>query len=1424
MDTTNGVEEQLQTEQSKPVEKVVLSPNSYDSDTPKFGTEEGYKAPLRISGVDGTEIGAGKNAEYFRNGLIGIFGGEEADVKIDTVDPFGRNLGNVDVAGVDWRHLLLEVGVSENWGKYGYDDAGTENDEKYKWYAGKTQSSNIEAYELLESGAEPSTIIPDKEFQRIELLRKSLQTHIGDANEGVLDKEQALGVAKELMGSGDLLAAAQKRRWYEMARGSNVAETMLAAWRDPYTQTTIKRQNRTQTLDVKPSVDTSYWAMAKNAYNQQSNESVNAKRIDMGSAIKALPWNEGNTEKDLDLYIQQNDIAPDVAARMYDVFETDGFTAAAQSAGNELIGIETHAQSAAIEKKSGVDYVARMLFNEASPYLTPTSVVAGGAATKIAAQATFAKVASPLLRTMMQTGTVGAATGAAESVVYTASNYKDFSNEELLKTWATDAGFGGAFGAALGAAYRGVRAYGDKQLSKAAGEGIDELKLTISPEDVARRRAERAAKEASVEDKELDALRERDTTWDNELTVKLQGENKTEEEIAKVLKKVAKARDKTRREKGQRTYSDQPSKSTQQAQEDVEFTAREQEAAAFEVEEARVQAVDDEAYRVFADETSDRMQKMQSEIATELQTGVTPKIVTDVDVEAPVFSRKPEPIVEAQVEGKPKTEDVDTRTPEEIEKQEEAWQTESVDIALEHQMDTVQPALKQINDSHNFLSKVHKAIGNSIGMQEFASRLIFNADKKMSYIGTHILESGIGFTGKMKRKASAALIKDSIYTRHVGNLNKSYVDNMKGWAMQGGAGRYKAWKSAYEGGKVNDVTRAFHKEVFKHQEMLQAGKKPEPNEFIEKYIKSLNQVNDELFQGRIAANIKGFDAKRRITNYIPHVWKKVKVGELVKRYGEQPVLDLLVESIESAKRAGKIADNASTEELAKRQLNWINGLGDSMEHTDGVGAGVSGRGKSRIPLDFSVEKNGLSMVDLVDTDIPSLMDSYIQRAGADIGISDATGGLIRSEGDFQKFLTPDGTENQQLVQDAKDMLYGRPTRTGMTPELRNIMDLVTIQQMGGIGVAQLAETGTMAQRLIVNYVSQPKIAKKIWAMAGESISDKGVLHQVRSIAAVNDNIRYINRYSVNNIDQAQIDELSSLRAASLDAVDKVTLGAYKAQFGRMLGALSGVDAVQQAQSRLLQASFSVDIARAAKFNKGTSTVERLNDLGLSQDGAAFNSIRQHTTFDEDGFPSNFNFEKWDKVALDEFVHAMNREEAQLMPRIMAGELPVFMNKPLWQAIMQFRKTPLAFMSKGAQRNLQFADREAVLGTVLNSLTAGITRYSKVALGGGAYVALSESEFQQPTADQMQPWNYVSNFGIMGDAYSVGSSWSKAAQQKEGIEALWEGAKQVSVISAADNAYHAVQGDPSAIKKAMPLNTLPLLNEVSNAVIRNMEQN
>ncbi len=1248
--------------------------------------------------------------------------GEEAEViSSGETGKFGRTLGDVKIGGVSQRHLAYELGVSELWGKYGFDDKSSEEWENYKWYDSDFQTNNTEAYELVASRVSPQEIMGDEEYAMLSEKLRIAKLSFDAVSNGGGNKAHTKRVIQDYMQYSDRLAVAQKRRWYEGAMNSDLSRRMMVKWNDPLSKLELEESARTKSYESSVQVDTSWGAIAKNALKQTYSKAVGPKSanpLDNNYFFGTKGLSTQDTA-DLDGMIANGEVPAHLAADLYDVYhETGNAAIAIEEINQRAINEDVRELESAVDRKEGI---AKSLGTYALPYLVnPTTYVGGAAGVKVGAQLT-AK-AAPWIQTTVK----GALGGLGESVAYTSTTAKQFSNEELIEAWAMDAGAGGVLSWAVHGIAKGIEKAGSK--AKADLSGASDLNFEVQK--------------------------------DRQRAVDLG------EDLAKDVQKVQDAPD---------------------------------------------------------------MEKAIEELTTQKVNLDVEDAILPPKPEAP----EPEPSPNAMTKGEGKAsedagaaqnevvEPTDTRSQEQIEADEELWQTQAVSNVLEHQGKVREAYQRAIKEKGNVFSKTHGAMIKLLGSQEMATKLINSTDSKLSYLGTNILETGVGLGGATQRKASAALIKDSIYTANIGNLQKSYRDNIKAWASNQGHSTYAAWKSAYEGGVANDVAKRFHREVILHQESLQMGRKGTDNPQVLAYVKQLNDLNDNMFEARIRANVKGFDASRRVKNYVPHVWKKQRIEQITKKYGQDVVLELLTKSIESAKAAGKIAPDASTTELAKRQLEWIDGLGTSMDSFDSAPDKISGRGQSRIPMDFTTEHNGLSMLDLIDTDLPSMMDTYTQKAAADVGISDATGGLIRSEGDFEKYLKPEDADGAQMWQDTADMLYGRPTRGGMAPELRMLMDTATFRNMGGIGVAQAAETGSMMQRTVVNYFSSPNVAKKIWQVAGENIEDKGVMAQIRSIAAVNDNMQYINRNSINNIDQAQVDELTNLRAASMAAVDKVTLGAYKSQFGRLLGSLSGVNAVQKAQSRLLQASFSVDVARHFKYGKGSSTEARIADLGLG--AKTRDAINKYVEFDADEVPSNFNFEQWDKDALAEFSYAMNREEAQLMPRTMAGELPTYMNKPMWQALVQFKKTPLTFMSKGAQRQLMFGDREAIVGTTLNCMTAGITRYAKFAAAGGVYVALADEGFKQPTMEQMSTEQYVSNFGIIPDLYKTGKSIYEAAQQPTLGGALIEGVSNVPAVDALEVTAKALTGDAGAIKQSTPLNTLPVLNEVLNAVVKNMER-
>ena len=772
--------------------KGIISPESYDADTPKVTYEGGRTRPLRITGTDGSEIGSGNDAEFYQKGLYSIYAGSETLVQSDKTGTFGRQLGNMTVDGVNWRHLMYEVGVSENWTNYGRDEHGSVEDERYKWYSNISQSNNIEAYKLLEEAPEPASIISDKEFARIEALRQSVQTHFQDASEGVLDQEEAKATIKELMSNPDLLSAAQKRRWYEKAIKSDVADQMLATWNDPLSRSELERQQFNTGRDTRISADTSYWGMTKNAFSQQFGKSDKFKFGTSSGSHRDGTYKLSFTEEQLNSYISENDISPDVAAKMYDDMEQNGTESAIELADSTDINRETLAIDKKIDKnidkEKSFDTVAKYLYNGAAPYIVdPTTYIAGGGLGKAATKITYQKVASPLLRRAMQSGTIGAATGFGESVAFTTNNYKEFTNQELLETWAMDAGMGGAFGSLLSLGKSGIDAYGRRAKERALD--VDDVEYI-----------------PDMEPKFVDELQKSETR-----VAEMQDEIKTE---------LVKGTEDVNTDVKVDTSPELKDDSLEEVKKQLELERNAGEAGA----------------RGVSDEVAD-----------------------------------PDAAAEAAVE---------------------AIQFENVKKALQHQTDVVQPAIegaRKKSKRFNILAKAHGLLAE----REFATRMIKSADAKLSFIGTNILETGIGFTGKFKRKHSAALIKDSIYTRQVGNLNRAYVDNIRAYAMAQGMGKYKAFKASWEGGKVNDIAKQFHKEVFLHQEMLQMGRIPTSSPYVKKYVEQLNKTNEELFDGRIRAGVKGFDKQRRIKNYVPHIWKKVRVTELSNQLGEDFIKDLI---------------------------------------------------------------------------------------------------------------------------------------------------------------------------------------------------------------------------------------------------------------------------------------------------------------------------------------------------------------------------------------------------------------------------------------------------------------------------------------------------------------------------------------------------
>ena len=197
-------------------------------------------------------------------------------------------------------------------------------------------------------------------------------------------------------------------------------------------------------------------------------------------------------------------------------------------------------------------------------------------------------------------------------------------------------------------------------------------------------------------------------------------------------------------------------------------------------------------------------------------------------------------------------------------------------------------------------------------------------------------------------------------------------------------------------------------------------------------------------------------------------------------------------------------------------------------------------------------------------------------------------------------------------------------------------------------------------------------------------------------------------------------------------------------------------------------------------------VGRLADLGLTDlDGINDSLKRQfdrHVEFDADGYPTKYNFKRWDSDALDTFTYALQRAEAQELTRALVGEMPRWINHPAMQIATQFRKIPILSQNKHLARNMAFGDRTAVTQALLNTAFAMAVRGGKIAGIAAGYSVIKGTEFTEEfdkrwdnrRVDSISPGDmdkYINSVGIWSEVATLQAIAGKIAQSDNSVEDL-----------------------------------------------------
>jgi len=528
----------------------------------------------------------------------------------------------------------------------------------------------------------------------------------------------------------------------------------------------------------------------------------------------------------------------------------------------------------------------------------------------------------------------------------------------------------------------------------------------------------------------------------------------------------------------------------------------------------------------------------------------------------------------------------------------------------------------------------------------------------------------------------------------------------------------------------------------------------------------------------VDANAAGFKKDRKVKHYIPHIWQQGKFRGAVTTHGKAKVISALAKGYRSLETDTSPLSQDQAREQAEKLFDDV--MSDDFANIDQFEPTMDSRAKQRRDIDTTADFDGLKVMDLLETDVVGMGIKYSNRVAGWVGLAKATNGLLSTKADINVFrsnmieeATEKGIDPKKLLamfDDTIDQLFGRPTANmynrdkqgnltkGLDPVLREFKDLAVLTKMGGLGTAQLIETGQVITRSVMNMFSDEKVAKKLLDIGRGDKTDSRLIEEIQSISNITDDLEFFDRQAV-HLDQATIHEMSKVRQMSLQIANKATGGDIKAEASRGLGKVTGYNALRRAQSRVSQGSFILDIAN--HFTKGTGVMGnlRMADVGLTdtlgKNAALEKAFKTHAQFDNNGVLERLNIGDWDKGLREELQYAMLRDEAQQIQRTHVGELPPFMNKPMMALIFQFRSMPLVAQSKSMGRAMAFGDAEAVTGVLLNAAMAGLVRYGKfIALGGAIGAVTGDLVLDTPSERQTQVPKYINAFGIFADMYDL----------------------------------------------------------------------
>ncbi len=498
-------------------------------------------------------------------------------------------------------------------------------------------------------------------------------------------------------------------------------------------------------------------------------------------------------------------------------------------------------------------------------------------------------------------------------------------------------------------------------------------------------------------------------------------------------------------------------------------------------------------------------------------------------------------------------------------------------------------------------------------------------------------------------------------------------------------------------------------------------------------IKGAEGVREQLkLAGKIRseAGEAGFENLDLDSNYVPVILDDVQIKYAVKQHGNDKVRDLLSLSYQEGhfKLNKNLADRVADGYIARAKDHTLT-MTDTIKHsTDkdvdklaeqlkeaGVDQAtiddfletslqseirqhISNRAKKSLYPSLDTELNGLKMIDLIDSDLPKLMESYTRDAAGGAAFAKLGFKTKAQVFDFITDIEKNAHNNGfnpvkigkeiQILKDGVDLAYGRSlNKDAHSPfvrnlsRLRDITNLIRLQFVGAASIPELARS--TVQRGIKNNL---EACKDLGAIMGTKSlreggkysglfkrSDLKELEEVMGYTG-EDFVLYPNGLRVDNLEESAVgNKFGELMDNAL------------AQGQRIQEITSGFRAVQGTGEKLAVRSLGSQIKKWVEGSGAALSEANINRAGWSDGFLDDLKVWMKGNPATDIFNGReirlFNFGKMGAEMQERLQIGMHRLIAADMQRPMIGESPMFMHKWLGQTITQFRSFSLLSLEK-----------------------------------------------------------------------------------------------------------------------------------------------